>query len=179
MKGSLFQHPTIVLELLRCITPLDYMMLRRATPIFMRNPKVYPSVEDMGAFSSCVCPLLCLYGKDVTCKPPPNFNDSVNISGVQFIENVLQIRNLEAVRTRTFTVSTISYAYKYLLSAYSLQHVLNLMIDQITEYELYWFTVVLQHDDRDIFDYMKKIGRGYDQVGALWNLRIYYYMKNK
>lgn len=184
MKGVL-QHPTIVLELLKHVTPLDYMMLRRASPIFMRNPSVYSSVEDFGFrdFYGCdiinvIYTLLRLHGKEDCFKMDISFMyEYIEIGGVYFIDNTLYIRNLEAVRLRKFSVSTISYAQKYLTSdCNSIHHALRYMFIQISEYERFGFAIELQHNDQDIFDYIENVLKlNFDQLGALWNTRIYFH----
>lgn len=42
MRG-LFQQPTIMTELIEQLSPIEYVVLRKAVPVFLRNPKTYPS----------------------------------------------------------------------------------------------------------------------------------------
>lgn len=52
MKGDLlFQHPTIVMELIRNVTPMEYVALRQTVPLFLRRPNLYPSAKEVALWS--------------------------------------------------------------------------------------------------------------------------------
>lgn len=183
MKG-LLQHPTIMLELLRCITPLDYMMLRRATPIFMRNPKVYPSVEDMGfngvLFSNCtgVPVLLVLHGDDHSVMDETVYYESISISGIEYnmLQNRLRIRDLEAVRLRTFTVDLSVFAKKYLnMFTVNVVLIIDQMMAQINEYYTFGFTVIINHNPEGTYNcvsgsFRESDPRYHEQERLKWNI---------
>lgn len=152
MKG-LLKHPPIVLELLQCITPLDYMMLRRVFPIFMRDPQLYPSVEEMGFadFPHCywtgVPVLMVLYGIYDHHLAANLYHETAPISGVSYnhANNRLRIRDLEAVRLGTFTVDVFDYTIQHFSAhRYPADGMVNMIYKELNEYRKYGFHLVLK-----------------------------------
>lgn len=172
MKGPLFQHPTIVLELLQCITPLDYMMLRRATPIFIRSPKVYPSVEDMGFKDFPLTHCTGLHVLGILCDEhiDSNVDEMIDVSGVSyenFARKTLRIRNLDAVRLRTFAVDILSYAKAHFaIFKYPIYGTVNDMFDRLQEYRKHGFNIVLKYTGRGDNAFYEEVGW---RIIAKWN----------
>lgn len=192
---GVLQHPPIVLEFIKWITPLDYMMLRRASSIFMRNPSVYPSVEEMG-FADFPCSnsgvpiLLILHGDDDSTMDPMMYYEGIPIAGVYFNkrQNKLSIYDLETVRKRTFIVDTAIFAKLYLqIGVYHIDAVVDQMFAQFKEYADYNFTVIVKHNPWDTLKYVT--GGYYDDaklttsmkilLSSQWNKRIAFYMNDK
>lgn len=119
----LLKQPPIVEELLQCITPIEYMVLRRACPIFIRNPTRFPTVEEMGHFEQLLKEpnhviygftlLLYLHGETLQVYPAllnPNVSNRIVFSK----KNGLQITNFYDILNRKLHVYTTDYSTIYL-----------------------------------------------------------------
>lgn len=120
MKG-LFNNPTIVQELLQCITPLEYMVLRRVFPIFLRKEKLYPSVNEFlgkGDVPDFGLRLLRrLYGEPPLPKPRFLGHHKINLCGARFTEkHGLIVRDIYTLIAGSFLVNTTEWA-RYLQSS--------------------------------------------------------------
>lgn len=148
-------------ELLKCIAPIEYMMLRRACPIFIRNPARFPTVEEMGRFKDCfnengdtlgIVIMMVLHGS--VHHVDMLFNNDRS-DGLYYYskQTGLMVGKLDKVARKIYYVDTSDYAQEYLFinsSRNHIQHVVNVMFTLWDQIISHGFTVQICHPKNTI-----------------------------
>lgn len=126
MEG-LFQHKPFVDLLLQYLSPLEYLVLRRTVPVFVRNPAIYPPdfvlqlmvrVREgfrLGSYLYGNKLLWTLFGEyydgdSFSKKCCPDRHPMVHFSGARYTrERGLEIRDLDLLVRRSFRVDLSDY----------------------------------------------------------------------
>lgn len=156
MKG-LFTHAPIIDELLKHITPLEYLVLRRTFPIFIRNPEKFPSVEEMGNFNeifpnseeeSGFAVLLALHGEDISSSIAWNSFDVY--SGLCYSKKYgLKIAYLGDAVKRIYHADTLDRAIMCLYvntNSLCIECIMRATFETYEEYANCGFTIFVHHD---------------------------------
>lgn len=152
MKG-LFEQPTIMHELLRCITPLEYMVLRRVFSVFSRKPRIYPSVNtfigDIEKKWDCSgLALLAILNKTVYVSQPKKAKSKVtHISGALFTKSRgLMVRDIYPLIECAFVVDTGYYMQNALVKRLSAPTMATCFMGEVKSYMECGYRILIQHD---------------------------------
>lgn len=160
MKG-LLQHPAIVLELLKHVTPLEYLVLRRTFTIFIRNPTIYPLTIGLHRKMYGLELLMKLedrhFGGIPSCGNDRNYID--NIVDVTYDrEDGLKIRDFDELLSRKFLCDANQFLHSWTPYCHP-KMICNVFHDLLLEYAYHDYHIYV-HNYHGYSEEMFKIVKG-------------------